>query len=267
LGDTPELLAQQMLWEVEVAAALTVNKGLQPAKYKPYLSGLLKVVCELPLHPSQADMEVLQALAGRLSTSITDAALCKDVAAVQQYLQQVAAAAGLQDHAQLEPERVEQLIEHFTTLSVQQRLMPLPLVQHSSSTATAKPLAAARTGRRSSAAGTATTRASTGASQPAAAVTSVRRSTRPSSAAAAAARKTCDVSSDEDSDASRHSGGTESSNDEAYCGIETAEYVKGMQPSVAGKNSAIVSSASSSRLSAGARQPLGQLSSVLNSQL
>eukprot|EP00775_Hariotina_reticulata_P011494 gene11494-11637_t len=120
LGDTPELVAQQMLWEVEVAAAVTVNKGLQPAKYKPYLSGLLKVVCELPLQPGQADMEALQALADRLSASITDAALCKDVAAVQQHLQQIAAAAGLQDQPQLAPERVEQLIEHFTALSVQQ---------------------------------------------------------------------------------------------------------------------------------------------------
>lgn len=63
LGDTPELLAQQMLWEVEVAAALTVEKGLQPAKYKPYLSGLLKVrqsklTCVLVAKPTKASRRV-----------------------------------------------------------------------------------------------------------------------------------------------------------------------------------------------------------------
>lgn len=188
-------------------------------------------------------------------------------AAVQQYLQQVAAAAGLQDQHQLEPQEVEQLVEHFTMLSiVQQQLTPLP-VQNSSSMAAAKAPAGARAGRKSLAAGTTTKRASTAASQPAAAATGVRRSARPSPAAAAACQ-TDDARSVSESDDSGHSNGTESteesedsSNDADYQGITVDEFIeivskgRGMQPAVAGKNPAISSSSSSSSRPF-ARQPL-----------
>lgn len=40
---TFEALAMQLLHEVNSMAAITVNCGVQPTKYKPYLSNILKV--------------------------------------------------------------------------------------------------------------------------------------------------------------------------------------------------------------------------------
>lgn len=40
---TFEALAVQLLHEVNTMAAVTLTQGIQPTKYKPYLSSLLKV--------------------------------------------------------------------------------------------------------------------------------------------------------------------------------------------------------------------------------
>ncbi|KAF6263324.1 nuclear condensing complex subunit [Scenedesmus sp. NREL 46B-D3] len=271
LGDSYDSLALQLLGEAEAGSTLVAAK-VQPAKFKPYLSAVLKVVCELPLHPSQANFECLQRLADRLAVAVSDATLKKEVAAVQLLLGRLLQEAGsARQQQQLSAEALDVMIEQMQQMSLR-TLKPMPgnaAAAAAVEDAAATP-AAPRTTRKAAAGGG---RAGTAAA--AAPKTAQRRAAGRSAKAATISSSEDDDDEEEatessatDSDVGRdRECGVQSSRSpagEATINMETAAPAAGAKGSVAAAAAALAR-AGSRRSSAATRQPLAP-TTVDNSQ-
>ncbi|WIA22943.1 hypothetical protein OEZ85_001312 [Tetradesmus obliquus] len=269
LGDSYDSLALQLLGEVEAGAPLLAAK-VQPAKFKPYLSAVLKVVCELPLHPAQPHFECMQRLADRLALAVSDATLKKEVASVQLLLGRLLQEAGSSEQQQQLPaEALDRMIEQMQEMCLRE-LKPMPGSAAAAGDEAAATPAAPRTTRKAAAGGS----SRSGAASAAAAPRTAQR--RPAGRLKAAAIS----SSDDEDEESSESSATESDDDSGDEGNEdssraraeeaAAQKIAAAAPAAVGKGdvaaaAAALGKAGSRRSSATARQPLAP-TTVDNSQ-